>query len=1363
MFPQIQDVTPDVQYSYRVDQPNDTVDIKNIPQIPWVDPLQKCREELEQRGHRILILEHLLRECLDREKSRNNRGVNADDVEQEAADGLLELENVNTFEVGNDPGWNGTAMNKSFRFKEEVVIETTSISQGERLRNRNVEADSVDYEIIGLSNLDFIEDEILGIEKQYDTWISKGNSDDIYDYIFQYPVNYHIITDQSKTLNYVFVSTDESKIECVKEEWINLLRDCMACLIGSYTQTDSIDSTDTFPYDKVVPYSRLDNNNQLSIREYYKELNGLNIDICTRVNVTLEFNYRDTDDIEGVALYSSKVYNLDEKIIKDEISINRLVRGIISDLRKSLNDIDKANLTDVDGEANDYKNNIKLRTSLRRVHVRSWNHKTKYQVEGGCMGNYSQQLQRIKGIYCPKNEGSNYGCFYHCLVYWNMLVSNNYLGLNIDNFELTKNPEIDGTFNKYIEDIKTRNIEIKKYTSYIDIYNIAVLLNIRITISIFNERNFGYLEIIEDYNKHLPVLMEIGIYRNHYFLITERNKLKALLYCQACKRMYVNGVQHLRKCRGLCVKCKNRIDTRGNHICKGGQAVNGVRDKDNMEVDSKPIRKYENDGSFNGFQDIIFADFETFPAEDGLMIPYSASWGYFNNYMDENTPEEQLYQNVRQMIIKNHIGHDCVDVFLNDCLLRGGTIVFFNGSAFDNLFCLNWFIRNGFRLKNDSLLKKDNKILNMSIKRDKIRKTKALNFFDLYLFVHSSLSRACIDYKLPEDLRKKEFDHDLIKTWGDIEVHKQLIAEYNNYDIYSLACIYAKCAIGFWKTDSVNMKKYITLSQMCYKIWTCDLTDKDIFIPNRKQHDWFRKALYGGRSMPQWSDWKSTHYDNLHRIYNNHGSIDKHIGDGLEDYMDYMDVVSLYPYAAYSFKYPYGTIKDIISEDQEFQYIKNLLEQHIDPHTARDQDLRIFLETACQYFIEVDVESPRNLTSTILLSRDSRGHVEHKLNKKLNQVYFLPELLLCTYLLGYKVENIHRLVKFEKCGKLFESFMKRNFELKKNSEKGSVPYNQAKLKMNSLTGKLNQGLIDDNWLCFPSGNITITEVEDDFELTDFDFLTEGHDEVIGIMLKINKEALPEKPGYLGTAILSYARIHMTLIDIELWGDGYRDISNSYVYRDTDSSNIHNDVLHYTKQCYPEVSKRLFGNNLGQLTSELEGGKEIFYCALAPKTYIIEYIKEKNGIYDIYYKVRCKGIPHTGNAFTIREVTRSSEPLLDSKIYYKITSPEGEILYTNKLISEDFLNVLKNNYSIICCFSMMMKKWGSKYKTNQFSNIYVIETERNLSKTKWWGDIHETGKKRYLMENGFSLPFGHEDIFTFEYPALNDLINLMETT
>lgn len=66
----------------------------------------------------------------------------------------------------------------------------------------------------------------------------------------------------------------------------------------------------------------------------------------------------------------------------------------------------------------------------------------------------------------------------------------------------------------------------------------------------------------------------------------------------------------------------------------------------------------------------------------------------------------------------------------------------------------------------------------------------SLRVHDLYLFIGSSLKRACEAYGVPEDKSKSEFKHSKVYSYESAEEHKVEVLEYLKLDVIALRELY---------------------------------------------------------------------------------------------------------------------------------------------------------------------------------------------------------------------------------------------------------------------------------------------------------------------------------------------------------------------------------------------------------------------------------------------------------------------------------------------------------------------------------------------------------------------------------------------
>lgn len=144
----------------------------------------------------------------------------------------------------------------------------------------------------------------------------------------------------------------------------------------------------------------------------------------------------------------------------------------------------------------------------------------------------------------------------------------------------------------------------------------------------------------------------------------------------------------------------------------------------------------------------------------------------------------------------------------------------------------------------------------------------------------------------------------------------------------------------------------------------------EIYVPHiGKEEDDDRAAYYGGRVMCQYKTFESEDFDQQQLAY---------YYDQIDDYLVLGDVNSLYPAAQMFNEYAHGKWKYIPGSDE---YLDRLTKRH---HSDRDWLLRTCF---C-----VDVICPKDLMTSFLMERDSKGHIVHDLNDKHKQWYWVRSL-----------------------------------------------------------------------------------------------------------------------------------------------------------------------------------------------------------------------------------------------------------------------------------------------------------------------------------------------------------------------------------
>jgi hypothetical protein len=308
------------------------------------------------------------------------------------------------------------------------------------------------------------------------------------------------------------------------------------------------------------------------------------------------------------------------------------------------------------------------------------------------------------------------------------------------------------------------------------------------------------------------------------------------------------------------------------------------------------------------------------------------------------------------------------------------------------------------------------------------------------------------------------------------------------------------------------------------------------------------------------------------------------------------------------------------------------------------------------------------------------------------------------------------------------------FSKKKASQKGTADYQIYKLLMNALSGKMGQQVIMVISAIIVGANMT-EEVD---TLTSWRPLFNQFDSVIGHIVEMEKpDAQPSHCVYIAAFILAYSRILMSKALYRM--NGYYNENNCFYYTDTDSYIL-------PREAVPLIGKDLLGEDLGQFSDELDGGKIVAGVFLAPKTYCIVYVKPDNTAWTV---IRCKGIPHTGapipytNAMGIPiEESSTSDEYIDLKKWvYKVYNKTNDTCCTTKHLTYRLFLLLLNepqNYVIEVHFGSIVRRFTTFVRDDSFMSLQLKNNIRELNKTNWW----ESGKRTYVPDLNVSYPDSH---------------------
>lgn len=802
------------------------------------------------------------------------------------------------------------------------------------------------------------------------------------------------------------------------------------------------------------------------------------------------------------------------------------------------------------------------------------------------------------------------------------------------------------------------------------------------------------------------VLLHCG----HYYPLPDTRALK-FRRCGVCYKwmsLTATFTAHLRNCK-RCANCSSPYTNPATHKCHA-KIVNDVGER-------TVVKPYALPEQYTGESSMYWGDFETstFGVSIDQHTVYAAS---FMGSPDTNYGKEPVV----------FYGLGSLEKFMIHISALNGTMVFYNGSAFDFVLIFHFLLHRGagvFSRDVKDVVLKDNRIMSFQYKK--------LRFIDLYLFLRCSLDKACHDLKVPEQYCKSKFDHQKMSDFAALNKYEQEVTTYLKLDVQALRCCWTIFAKDCWQNFHVNVGDFMTLSQMAYNVWTSTLPAKvQLYVPKPDEDNWFRRALFGGRCGPQVPSYYSTEAQGILETLAKRAAagVEPALTDDefktMRDCGVNVDVVSLYPFTMHSHTYPCGRFS---------------IHEGVDgaPTTAYALKRLKAGDTSKGGFYEVDLKCPRTLLTAFLQERGGRGELIYSLEDKKHQVYTGVELREAMHL-GYEVTKLHRYASFPSMCDLFKPFIDKCFAIKKASAKGSVSYLTAKLFMNAVSGKQSQKVITTDHK-FVTSNDELVEVLSKSNVSDVRLLYASENSqsvdfgelgtasastssdggfpspsVVGALVKSErKRPLPTKCVYLGAWILGAARVWMSKINRMI--GGYSMPSNMFWYHDTDS-------YIFGLNTYEILCKQngVVGKDLGMLADELEGGRIIRAVFLAPKSYIVEYISGRSP-HRLKWKVRCKGFPHDEGEIDVCDVMAGKYAGYHQMVYelYDIPS-DGKtpnLLMTNKCITfEMFERMLADEGRVVVQIDSL-KRALCDISYRRGVGIFNVEIHRTMNKVNWW--------------------------------------------
>lgn len=712
------------------------------------------------------------------------------------------------------------------------------------------------------------------------------------------------------------------------------------------------------------------------------------------------------------------------------------------------------------------------------------------------------------------------------------------------------------------------------------------------------------------------------------------------------------------------------------------------------------------------------------------------------------------YSKTNKLILR--YGEDCMEDYLNylNSSRVNGTLYYFNGSGFDNFLHLKGMIDNRMIVDSQKIVKCNGKIFSFN-------HSNTLKVHDLCLFIKSSLKEGCVNWGVPLDKSKTEFDHDKVYDIDSALQHETEVRDYLKYDVISLAELFSIYHDTMWKCFSMDINTCMTPAQYAIKVWSSTLsptkdrkTEADIteiYVPHAgKEEEDDRAAYYGGRVMCQYKEFYSLDYEEASSHYYNY--------DNIEDYLILGDVNSLYPAAQVEFGYAYGKwkyINPIEGSDEYAEYITNL-------------NYGLHFEWTRRCMFRVDVQCPKDLLTSFLMARDSHGNLIHSLDDKVDIWYWGTELDEAQKL-GYVITKIYEIKEFEKFAFLFKDYVMTCWEGRQASKSKSAKNLAFKFAMNSLTGKFGQKSHPTSTSIYNCDFDPKPKASQQFEqmidnIVDFIpmFNQNGENNCL-ILETLNANRGPTYPIYLSAQILANSRVIMSSIMRD--GDCYRNRDNAIYYTDTDSIVIPPGAKELLE------AKGHFGTKLGQIKCDLNPNfgnpgrfakivRAIWGATKGP--YSLVFVLPDDHI--LTEKVKMKGIPHTDKFFKHhddeRKILAEEEKdlfnrmdtwLIDplkykcpadviSKRFYLFKTKE-QMYFAGHVNFKMIKKIMKREGELYAFFGTMKKSFYNDQ--GSYLSIKPSAVKRSVGKSNWW----EEGKHRIGTESGdesLTYPLGYQN-------------------
>jgi hypothetical protein len=652
----------------------------------------------------------------------------------------------------------------------------------------------------------------------------------------------------------------------------------------------------------------------------------------------------------------------------------------------------------------------------------------------------------------------------------------------------------------------------------------------------------------------------------------------------------------------------------------------------------------------------VFYDFETYldPIKFHV-VPYAMSYCIINNDKIDTSG----------VIYKTSLNDDMSDKiynFFHHIVNNKNTILIgFNNGAYDDYILIDILASRSKRLSN-VIINNMNRIL--QFKQDNMISK------DAYMFFNTSLQKSVESFKCYT--LKGNLDHLAIQTavYNDkydewINIHKDEVINYAYSDVMSLQELYFKAKKTFMKINiNMNIDNYLTISQMSMKIFCKNFKisknnqRRNLPILNKDIDDIVRKALIGGRCQ----------------IFN--------VADVNDQYVQSIDVVSLYPYVMMNRKYPY-IIEQFNTHKKTWikpSFHKRSLE--LNESMFGIYLVKIFNQPKDAIIPNRNKDGTLNWTP-ILPFETWSDSISLLLLKRYNGIYEILD--------GYIFDTHYDYI--------FKDYLNPIMDLKKQQDNhkstNNTLYNPAlreclKLMMNSLSGKMGQMPINKDKLL--TNNIDECEKFIKKYQNTASLMLMARENLYLLEANLSNDQIKIKsPTIISIMIYAYAREYM-------YDNFITKIKHKYAM-DTDSLHFNSDEIHL-------IDKNLFGDECGQIKLELPNNCYGIY--VAKKIYanyiIVSNCSSKEDIKIIRFKF--KGVNQMDKYIPINQLN-DIKNLINSKNNKEINNLWNKL---NDISNIDVLRKLINTQKIYVLCNQIKKvfKASKQFDTFTIDNRYVIK-------------------------------------------------------